>query len=1496
MKWANVKNNFISPNLAKVAIARADQQISLEEWWKRIVDNPVKQVYIVAGDAGVGKSCVLRWLARLMMEANANPEKFTVDSTILVPLYMPLLQLRDSKEKIDDAIARVIGCQKDYLQKIQRAPYRSIILLDAWDELHFRDGSRNILNEVNISDSIVIITCRTLLLRECMMSLSDSNAQVYYLQEFSSQQRFEYLRKRKNKPVEVQNFFQNLSIEQCEKAPIWPLLSNPLLLYMASNIGSDSGLFGLQEVTPYEIYKKYTEEKFSNEFSKLTGEGVWANFSYATSSNIKESIKRYAQRIAIQMHIKRLPALSVEEIDRIAQTSLADIPHPHSNLPMDPNLESNQMLFRRTCPLKLDANGKYTFLHSSLQEFLVAQALIEAVDLGFVTRKIRSGAPSVSMQELVRLAVSHIEEIENSPLLATWKMVSLCKQPEILLFFHELAKSFKRIMIIIEKQLLALMYLTRKHRPINTNTQPEGAVAFSNATNYLRPQGSPLPHFLLENLSNETRSWGRLGGNAMTIFSALSLNASGKDLSDIYLDGADLSGGSFHRTILQNAIIISGIANRVFWQPADIRGSYLDIIWDKPCKLGHILAAKRLLPVESKPASQLPHSLRFYQTGETAGAITVGGLFNNTLSFMPRYPMNVGKSAVHFNFLSKICLDSPFILRLFWFSVAAICFWLFGLTQLSLREQIIYLIEKYLSFVISYYKSSFQSPGVQGVSGLLFTLLLGPILPFMIFFIPNIYAFFAEAYRIVDIIIYDNIIIIHFSNNDIWVGQIQQNGLSTSLSKGAWLGDTNLCGMKLSIIALRKCSRPHGDSYQLFTFTEHKRIACTSIDSRRWKLLKFLDNNSEEISLEPITFAIAPPVHGSQDESLLVSYRDGTLKRYQQVQESDVWQVYEQWIPATPALLTAVAVLPDGLGWLAGDLKGDLSHWISGSAQPVRLYNNAHNSPIEAINAFIRSKSGIRQVLIVSACENRICIWNAITGGILREYTVKTKKIIRISYFEELDSVCLSFSSSVENSEPLFLRLDEGELCRLPLRADQKSTPRSLVPNLTSSSGKRKLYFLSFNPDFQHQLSRRIVTDITQLQERESLTSIWQVDEFLRRFVEMGQMISNAMAAAPPQYQLMRWEGAGFNPVFSPWEQDTSVICSVPNIIGRIGSMVCSSDGRWMAYMDDELNVHLLSLSHKGGNSTEVELEGLTGRQRCMALSSDGRHLAVSNAQGEIKIYNNKGKVIRVLYPNPHQSWISSLLWTDNVTLYIASMACDFNIADVRVEERDLIGRILGLLTYLSFGISMILNDQGILFIIFLILVWIWPKRNISYKVPDNILSGFPEISRWSLSDFRSEPEIIISRELAGSTVDKLFTGPSSTNSPIMVSGSDYSGRLNSSDVETKSGYLYWINSSRVPQKLMRLFPLSAVDFMQLPATNSMSIIVLGKNGMLEVYDGNTAQEITAYRQELSPHTDAVFHANHSITLSLNGMLVHYELQGMQWMLTWRQTDNSIIF
>ncbi len=376
-----------------------------------------KQVILLTGDSGAGKTTFNRRLEKHLWDHKKADDA--------IPLFISLPSI-DKPE--DDLIAKALkkrGLSKFQIQKLKKENQRFIFILDGYDEIR-QTQNLYVSNSINKSDGWqghMVISCRSEYLGQDyqsrfqpnpMLQDKDTAFQEVVVEPFSAEESDQYLEKYvAHNPTEwtAQAYREAFS----KQSNLKDLISNPFLLRVVLEAlphaeKKGKGVSAIQ--LRMDLYDQFVRQWFERNQQRLSTQSLTEAkqevFRELYDDGFAQHGIGFVKELAVQLYKENAGNPIVEYSLFKDKGSWKDAFFGR---------EKENQLLREAWPL-IRSGTEYRFIHKSLLEYFVAQALLESFDgcMDRSTRQRRGSAASVySFEEQAVVHTRTQQDLSLSP-------------------------------------------------------------------------------------------------------------------------------------------------------------------------------------------------------------------------------------------------------------------------------------------------------------------------------------------------------------------------------------------------------------------------------------------------------------------------------------------------------------------------------------------------------------------------------------------------------------------------------------------------------------------------------------------------------------------------------------------------------------------------------------------------------------------------------------------------------------------------------------------------------------------------------------------------------------------------------------------------------------------------------------------------------------------------------------------------------------------------
>ncbi len=358
-----------------------------------------KQVVLLTGDSGAGKSMLNRLLEKQLWEKAKEQDA--------IPLFIALASIDKPEHDLISKALKKKGLSEFQIQTLKKEQQKFIFILDGYDEIR-QTQNLYLSNRINQSDGWhgrMVISCRSEYLGHDYLSRFQPNPslksedrffQEIVIEPFSDEERNRYLKKyvAHNRMGWAEQRYQ----AALEQPHLRDLVSNPFLLQVVlealpylENEGKARSAVQLR-LDLYEHFVRHWFERNQQRLSEQDLKGTQAEtFRALCDDNFAEYGLAFVQELAVHLYTENGGNPIIEYSLRKDKGNWKEVFFGE---------EEEKSLLREVWPL-IRSGNQYRFIHKSLLEYCVARALFESLDAcrALNTRPRRGSAASVYIFE-----------------------------------------------------------------------------------------------------------------------------------------------------------------------------------------------------------------------------------------------------------------------------------------------------------------------------------------------------------------------------------------------------------------------------------------------------------------------------------------------------------------------------------------------------------------------------------------------------------------------------------------------------------------------------------------------------------------------------------------------------------------------------------------------------------------------------------------------------------------------------------------------------------------------------------------------------------------------------------------------------------------------------------------------------------------------------------------------------------------------------------------
>ncbi|RIA95721.1 hypothetical protein C1645_802851 [Glomus cerebriforme] len=457
-----------------------------------------KKVLLLIGEAGSGKSTFSQYFAKKLWNIYEN------NNNKPIPLYIWLTTIKDPNENLIQQYlleqGKFSSTQIEDLKNMQSF----VFILDGYDEIQERHLPFYECNKFDEWNAKVIISSRPEYLGTDYKSKfkppQDSKLfQQLIIAPFSKDKIDIYIKKyvetTKNSKWNIRDYQKVLGLNS-HNSNVKDLISNPFILKIAMGILPD--LLDRQKideevsnVTRLALYKQFVEEWFARSKNRLSHHHL-KNKEKKTFQRLEQEdfIRhgiRFCEDLAIEMYKNRKIVVEYSAADNLSDWRAKYLG----------NEDVKMRLLRFSSPLSLN-NNQYRFIHKSLFEHFVAQAIFEKYKVD------QNEKVNVFLEQLTSNdngIISFLEEHGKQD-----EKFNMIVQPYIKVFVDEASKVRRNIIYVdeegnplsLEEAEKIIQYVDEEDNPLS----PEEVEKIRNDIQYVDEEGSSLSPEEVERIRN----------------------------------------------------------------------------------------------------------------------------------------------------------------------------------------------------------------------------------------------------------------------------------------------------------------------------------------------------------------------------------------------------------------------------------------------------------------------------------------------------------------------------------------------------------------------------------------------------------------------------------------------------------------------------------------------------------------------------------------------------------------------------------------------------------------------------------------------------------------------------------------------------------------------------------------------------------------------------------------------------------------------------------
>ncbi len=401
-----------------------------------------KKVLLLLGESGSGKSLFGQTLVMKVASEYRRTE--------IVPLFISLPRLLKPRQTLIEETFAQHNIPLDTVDLLKKT-HTFLLVLDAYDEAHLQTNLY-VDNRLDQWPGKIIISCRTSYLTNIPNYLQyfvpfigeKSQAALFreiHMAPFSPKQITSYIQQYLGvKQKEIQEeIAQNADLGQewidpktyetwIDQIPgLRVLVQTPFLLKITMEVLPSIVIMYKQaesqqeqfKMTGAKLYDAFVERWFNRQEEKLVGLGTHPGRS------LRKDYRAFAKLLAKKMHAKSLTQVTYEEESDLFE---GGVPTPNewamffsdNFVPTDQNDEkrrNGRVLARKGCPLRKIGTNQYAFLHASLLEYFVTEAIrSEMVASGTEFKELKESSEARPAATSSSVTVVAVKDSNNSGL------------------------------------------------------------------------------------------------------------------------------------------------------------------------------------------------------------------------------------------------------------------------------------------------------------------------------------------------------------------------------------------------------------------------------------------------------------------------------------------------------------------------------------------------------------------------------------------------------------------------------------------------------------------------------------------------------------------------------------------------------------------------------------------------------------------------------------------------------------------------------------------------------------------------------------------------------------------------------------------------------------------------------------------------------------------------------------------------------------------------
>jgi WD40 repeat protein len=469
----------------------------LQEKVDEFLSDEEKQVLLLAGDSGAGKSLYTRYLEKKLWEEYKEGD--------LIPIVINLARIKDLKQNIVDQFFRDRGFPEEVIRRLKQEK-RFLFVLDGYDEINEKINliTNNRFNEVGGWQGKILITSRS-------QHLSDKDDSLFYpagITPLTCKQVFSKTYVTSFSKEQIKTYIYNFAVSEYNESDwdnnmyeqaleqhseLKTMISTPFSLNLILKILPELGL--KKQLTLADVYHVFLEQWFEKEYQRLAQTGF--DMAEIEKEDIFMVLEDYSADLAFEMFLE-----NKQEIVKGAGRRKTEWDRFFTGFNSEEK-ERNKIGFKG-CPLRRTGAKSYMFIHKSFQEYFVARKIINELFYGI--------NPEDSLIPF--------KERFNTEYAINKKL--LIEEPAIIYFIVDILKSKTQKAEDLKEYLFDIIYKSREHE--------KWTISAANAITILNTAGVSFAGMDLRKI-----------------------RIRGADLTGAVLDYTDLRGADLRDVILKHA-------------------------------------------------------------------------------------------------------------------------------------------------------------------------------------------------------------------------------------------------------------------------------------------------------------------------------------------------------------------------------------------------------------------------------------------------------------------------------------------------------------------------------------------------------------------------------------------------------------------------------------------------------------------------------------------------------------------------------------------------------------------------------------------------------------------------------------------------------------------------------------------------------------------------------------------------------------------------------